>query len=445
MDIDKFADSALKLAAKLRLDDIEVLLSDSRTLNARIENRDVTLELQSGVFTAAVRVLKRGRIGYVPLTEPDPAVLAAGIKAALSRAPAAPFPAFARLDEPLPETRTFDPAVPRLIGDPARVRGIAEDLIRRAYETGRVETLEGGISVAVEHRLFASLHGRTTVAAERTGVSAYADIDSKDFGVVVGGALPDLDQMTGLGATTAVGLPKASSTPDSEGVRGRTLPVILHPLMVEQLVGRLVAEHLYASTQQDGMSRYSLDEQVASALVTLIDDRTDDFGANTFPTDDEGTRSRRSVVIESGVLKTFLYDRASAARAGVESTGNGRRRPVLIEEPHEAPVRCGLNNVSISPGATPLAEMLSGIERGLVVKTLLGFHTSNKTTGDFANTLYHGRIIRDGAEATLPEPGVWSVKGNALDCLRNVSAVSRETLATGSGSLPWLLTELAVG
>lgn len=445
MNIERFADSALKLAAKLRLDDIEVLASDARTLDARIERRDVTLELQSGIFTAGVRVLRRGRIGYVPLTEPDPAVLAAGIRAALSHAPAAPVAAFARLDEPLPEPKTHDPAVSRLIDDPARVKGIAEELIRRAYETGRVETLEGGISVAIEQRLFATLHGRAVVAAERTAMSAYADVDSKDYGVMVGGAMPDLEAVTGLGAATALGLPKSGSTPDGEGVRGRTLPVILHPFVVEQFVGRLVAEHLYASTQQEGMSRYSLGEKVASGLVTLTDDRTDDFGASTFPVDDEGSRSRRTTVIESGVLRTFLYDRASAARAGVESTGNGRRRPVLIEEPHEAPVRCGLNNVSIAPGATPLAVMLSGIKRGLVVKTLLGFHTSDKTTGDFANTLYHGRIIRDGAEAALPEPGTWSVKGNALDCLRSVSAVSRETLATGSGSLPWLLTELAVG
>jgi PmbA protein len=445
MNIDKFAESALRVAAKLRLDDIEVLLTDTHTLSARIENHDVTLELQQGIFAAAIRVLKRGRIGYVPLTEPDPAVLAEGIRAALVKAPAAPFAEFARIDTERPALKTSDPAVARLSGDPARVRSMAEDLIARAYGTGLIETLEGGVNVGVETRLVATLHGRTPARAERTEFSAYADVNSKDFAFTAGGAMPELDEVAGLGAAAARSLPRASVTPDAEGMRGRTVPAILHPLFVDSLLRLLVAEHLYASTHQEGMSRYSVGNRVASGLVTLVDDRTDDFGGNTFPTDDEGTASRRTTVIDAGVLKTFLYDRAAAAREGVESTGNGRRRPVLIEEPHEAPVRCGLNDLFVLPGATPLAEMLAGVAQGLVVKTLLGFHTANKTTGDFANTLYHGRIVRNGTEAALPEPGTWSVRGNALDCLKSVTAVSRETMATGNGRLPWLLTELAVG
>ncbi len=445
MNIEKFAESALKVAARLRLDDIELLLRESRTLSARIENRDITLEMEQGIFTAAVRALKRGRIGYVPLAEPDPDLLADGIRAALARAQPAPFSAFARVDGAGRELRAFDPAVARFAEDPARVKAIAQELVRLAWDTGRVDTLEGGIQLSVEKRLFATLHGHAMVSAERTSASVFADVGSKDFDYLSGGALPDFEAMQSLGARVALGLPAASSTPEAEGVRGKTVPVILHPFFVHDLIARLVAEHLYASTRQDGMSRYAVGERVASPLVTLVDDRTADYGSSTFPVDDEGTPSRRTVVIEDGVLRTFLYDRASAAREGVESTGNGRRRPVLIEEPHEAPVRCGLNDVSIAPGQKPLAEMVASVKRGLVVKSLLGFHTANKTTGDFANTLYHGRVVRDGSETALPEPGVWSVKGNALDCLKAVTAVSRETIATGSGSLPWLLTELAVG
>jgi predicted Zn-dependent protease len=414
-------------------------------LSARIENHDVTLEMQQGIFTAAIRVLKRGRIGYVPLTEPDTAVLAEGIRAALAKAPAAPFPEFACIERRLPDPKTNDPAVARLGGDPTRVRSIAEDLINQAYETGLIETLEGGVNIGFEDRLVATLHGRAPARAERTEFAAYAEVNSKDFAFTAGGALPDLGEVVRLGVAAARSLPKDSVTPDGSGMLGKTVPAILHPLFVDSLLRLLVAEHLYASTHQDGMSRYSVGDRVASDLVTLVDDRTDDYGANTFPTDDEGTPSRRTTVIEAGVLNTFLYDRASAAREGVESTGNGRRRPVLIEEPHEAPVRCGLNDLFVSPGATPLADMFAGIKQGIVVKTLLGFHTANKTTGDFANTLYHGRVVRDGVEAALPEPGTWSVRGNALDCLKSVTAVSRETMATGSGRLPWLLTELAVG
>ncbi len=88
--------------------------------------------------------------------------------------------------------------------------------------------------------------------------------------------------------------------------------------------------------------------------------------------------------------------------------------------------------------------MIKGIKRGILLKYLLGFHTANRTTGDFTNTLYVGRIIRDGRLVALPEPGRWAVKGNALDCLKNITAVSRETINVASGVLPWVQVDLTV-
>ncbi len=444
MKLEQFARKAVSLGATLKLDDMELLLSNTRTLSAEIERKDISLKLDQGIFTAGVRVMKGGRLGYVPLTEPDVGMLRKGIHAALAKAGPAPFKGFAPVPRAAKKLKLRDPKVAKLADNPNSVKEVCRDMIARAYATKRVENLEGGITVSTGERLVATMHSRSVAVAERTSFTAFIECDSRDFDYRASRRLPDLVGVAKLGADLARSIPKRKASPESEGVRGKVVPMIIHPMMLEGFLRNLVCEQIYASTVQAGMSKYRQGARVASDLVTLWDDTTAPWSGHTFPTDDEGTPARKTLVIRDGVLLTYLYDRASAVRDKVESTGNGRRRPVLIEEPHEAPVRCGANDLFMAPGRTPLASMMKGIKRGLLVKYLLGFHTANRTTGDFANTLFVGRVIRNGRFTAMPEPGRWSIKGNALDLLKNISAVSRETMDTGTGVLPWVKVDLTV-
>ncbi len=444
MDLLKFSEKVKKLARRLKLDDAELLVTNTRILSARLENQEITLELNEAIFAAGLRVIKRNKIGYVPITEPNFDLLERGIKTALVRAAPAPFPSFVTINEQPPEIPASDPAIVQLQNTPARLQEIARDLLRRAYDTGKIETIEGAIRIEHETRLVTTLHSTYPACTERTGLFAFAEVNSKDYDFVVGRRLPEIEEITALGAKVAKGIPDRETTPEAEGIKGKTVPVIVCPEMLEEILRRLVAEHLYAATVQEGMSRFHLGEPVASELVTLWDDATVPYGGNTFPTDDEGTPSRKNLIIKNGILQMFLYDRASAWKDGVESTGNGKRRPLLIEDEHEAPVRCTINDVYLAPGDKPLAEMIKNIDHGVMVKLLLGFHTANKTTGDFTNTLYFGRIINNGEITALPEPGRWSIKGNALACLKTVKAVSQETKSVGNGVLPWVQMELTV-
>jgi predicted Zn-dependent protease len=444
MDLFKFSFQVRKTAKKLLLDDFELFLTVSRTFNTRIENKEITLEMNDEIFSGCLRVIKDGRMGYVPFTEPNPGLIELGVRTVLTKAPPAPYARFAVIDH-LPEAvETFDPRIAQLLDQPAEIQRLARDVVHRAYETKRIETIEGLIKVGVESRLLTTLHSPEAAYAERTSFSAFAEVNTKDFDFVATRKMPEPELVAELGAKVARNLPTTETSPEAEGLKGKSVPVILDPVFSEEMLRRLVAEHLYASTVQEGMSRYRRGEQVMSQFITLWDDGTAPFGETTFPVDDEGTPARKNLIIEKGVLRMFLYDRTTAARDGVESTGNGRRRPVLIEEEHEAPVRCTINDIFISPGETALAQMIQGIDHGLLVKMLLGFHTANRTTGDFANTLYFGRVIRNGELSSLPEPGRWSIKGNALEALKSVVAVSREIRSVGSGILPWLKTELIV-
>src|SRR5512137_1437156 len=133
MDLIKYADSVMKLAAKLRLDDIELLTSSYRGLDARIENKEVTLELNEDIFAAGVRAIKAGRMCYVPVTDPSVDLLAGGLKTALAKAGPAPFESFALTDAAPAGLKTYDPAVARLVDAPAKLRDLAQEIIKQAW------------------------------------------------------------------------------------------------------------------------------------------------------------------------------------------------------------------------------------------------------------------------------------------------------------------------
>jgi PmbA protein len=159
-------------------------------------------------------------------------------------------------------------------------------------------------------------------------------------------------------------------------------------------------------------------EKLFDDKLTLVDDPTLDgkFGSASY--DDEGVAHRRNVLVEKGVLKGFLYDLKTAAQSGVESTGNGSRS--LFSPPDPSPT-----NLIVSAGETPLAEIIAGIDEGLLVENALGLGQGNVISGAFSNSLSLAFKIEKG-EIVGRVKDV-SIAGNVYDLLRDVAAVSQET------------------
>ncbi len=169
------------------------------------------------------------------------------------------------------------------------------------------------------------------------------------------------------------------------------------------------------------------------AKLTLVDDGTLDgkFGSAAY--DDEGVPHRRNVVIGAGVLNGFLYDLKTAAQSGVESTGNGSRG--LFNQPNPAPT-----NLIIAPGETPLADMLAGIDEGLLVQDVLGLGQGNVLSGAFSNPIALGFKIEKG-EIVGRVKDV-SIAGNVYEVLQTIAAVSRESEWIYSNfNAPYILLE----
>ena len=143
-----------------------------------------------------------------------------------------------------------------------------------------------------------------------------------------------------------------------------------------------------------------LGEAIGQPCLTAIDDGTLDGIWGSLKVDDEGTPTERTVLIENGILKTYMSDRIGAEEVGVKRSGSARR-----ESYKYAPVS-RMRNTFIAPGKDTLDDMISSVDYGLYAARMAG-GSVNPATGEFNFAVDEGYVIRNGK---ICEP----VRGAAL-------------------------------
>ena len=133
---------------------------------------------------------------------------------------------------------------------------------------------------------------------------------------------------------------------------------------------------------------------MASDLITVIDDGTDPDKRGTAAIDDEGTPTHRTVLIEKGVLRSYLSDRKHAEKLGIARSGNARRESFRF-----LPI-CRMTNTMIAPGTSDPAEIVRSVKDGIFVKKMGGGQV-DVVSGNFAFEITECYRIRDGK---LAEP-----------------------------------------
>ena len=148
---------------------------------------------------------------------------------------------------------------------------------------------------------------------------------------------------------------------------------------------------LEASSVSKGLSVFSnkLGEQIANPLVTAIDDGTIPNAWGSLYIDDEGTPTQRKVLIENGILKSYMIDKLNGRRMNMPSTGSGRRQNYRF-----APTS-RMTNTFIAEGPHTREEIIANTEYGLYAKSM-GGGSVNPGTGDFNFAVNEGYIIRNG-------------------------------------------------
>ena len=219
-------------------------------------------------------------------------------------------------------------------------------------------------------------------------------------------------------------------------VETQKVPVVFEPRTARSLLENIFeAVHGMSIYRQESFLAGKLGEKVASDEVTVVDDGTLAGLFGTSPFDDEGVASRRTVVIERGVLKSYLMNTYAARKLGLKTTGNASRGLT-------GNAGIGHGNFFLEKGVQTPEQIIAGIPNGFYVTELMGFGV-NVVTGDYSRGAA-GLWIRDG-ELAFAVSEV-TIAGNLNDMLQGIEAIGSDLEFRGSVAAPTIkMGEMTVG
>lgn len=312
------------------------------------------------------------------------------------------------------------------------------DYARRAEQAAmsadkRISNSEGGSFDAADgHKVLANSYGfvgeyRNSYCSVAAVPVAQGDGGSmqRDYWFSVARTLKKLESPEEVGKIAAQ---RTLRRLGARKVKTAKVPIVLDPLM-----SRTILEHIFEAVNGDSVYRGAsflagkLGQKVAGENINVVDDGTIIGGFGSSPFDGEGIPTRRTTVIEKGVLKSYLLNTYTARKLGMQTTGNASRG--LAGNPG-----IGVGNFFLQPGKKKPKDIIGNIQEGLYVTELLGFGV-NLVTGDFSRGA--SGLWISGGELTYPVEEI-TVAGNLRDMLMNVTAIGDDLEFRGSVAAPTL-------
>ncbi|MEW6685467.1 MAG: TldD/PmbA family protein [Candidatus Edwardsbacteria bacterium] len=218
----------------------------------------------------------------------------------------------------------------------------------------------------------------------------------------------------------------------------RKVDLIFSPEICAEFL-EAVAPALFGENVMKGKSLFQnkIEKEIASPVVTLIDDGRLKDGPNTTPVDDEGSSTQKSILISEGKLMGFLHDTQSATHFKTNPTGNARRYSYFSLP------KTSISNLYLKPQEISADDLISQVKDGLYISGLLGLHTINTISGDFSVGAT-GNIIKDGSIGQAVK-GI-ALAGNIKDSLLSINSVANDLrfFPTGGGGSTVLISQVSV-
>jgi PmbA protein len=272
--------------------------------------------------------------------------------------------------------------------------------------------------------------------------SSYAGVSAAPLAVDVNGQMQrdgwwsSARRLADLESPESVGKEATRRTVRRLGARRvptQRVPIVFAPEVARSLIGSV-----FDAASGDSIWRHAsflagkLGEQIAVPTLTIVDDNamllpTGVGGFGTSPFDGEGLPSRRTIVVEGGVLRNYMLNTYAARKLGLRSTHNASRG--LAGTPG-----IGSGNLYLVPGTLTPEEIIASVPAGLYVTSLMGFGT-NIVTGDYSRGatglwIENGQLTHAVEEVTIA--------GNLAEMLANVTAIGNDLVFRGSVASPTL-------
>ncbi|HZU42509.1 MAG TPA: metallopeptidase TldD-related protein, partial [Terriglobales bacterium] len=307
---------------------------------------------------------------------------------------------------------------------------------RRAEEAAlnydpRIKNSDGGsFDAATGHKVLANSHGfvgeyrRSYCSVAAAPIAQSEDgAMQRDYWFSVARTLKCLESSDEVGRIAAQ---RTLRRLGARKVKTAQVPVVFDPL-----VARSLLDHVFEGVNGDSVYRGAsflagkLGEKIAGENVTVVDDGTLPGGFGTSPFDGEGVPTRRTVVIERGVLKSYLLNTYTAKKLGLQTTGNASRG--LAGTPG-----IGAGNYFLQAGEKSPQQIISEIPDGLYVTELMGFGV-NLVTGDYSRGA--SGLWISGGELAYPVEEI-TIAGNLKEMLENISEIGNDLEFRGSIAAP---------
>lgn len=265
-----------------------------------------------------------------------------------------------------------------------------------------------------------SVYGRETGCYVMVSTLATEGDDTQTgYGFSVGRSFDELD----LAKAAADGVDRATRLLGATKPSSGRVTVVFDPWVTGQFL-RVLSSAINGEAVLKGRSFLAdrLGEEMASPLLTLLDDPTDPRAFSATTLDAEGLATRRNLLIDQGVLKMFVHNAYSARRAGTRSTGSA------VRGGFKGTPGVGCVALQLQPGTATQRELVAEVGEGILVQQVTGMHSGvNPVSGDFS-TGASGLLIRGGdLGAPVRE---FTIASTIQRMLRDVSAVG--------GDLEWL-------
>jgi PmbA protein len=443
VDLQSLTTDVVKLAMKAGASDAEAVVREGDEFSVNVRMGQVETLKESGSRAIGLRVFEGKRSASASTSD----LTADGIRQLVEGAMA-----LAKVTEEdpfigLPETEEFG--------------AIADDLhlyFDDVYSLPGTERIEWArraeaAAMAADPRItnsdggsFDAATGRKVLANSRGFVgsyrSSYAGVSAAPLAVDANGQMQrdgwwsSARRMVNLESPEAVGAEAGRRTVRRLGARRvptQRVPIVFAPEVARSLIGSV-----FDAASGDAIWRHAsylaekLGEVIGAATITIVDDSTmllptgvGGFGSTPF--DGEGLPSRRTVLVEGGVLRNYMLNTYAARKLGMKSTHNGSRG--LAGAPG---IGCG--NLYLEPGTQTPEEIISDVKAGLYVTSLMGFGT-NIVTGDYSRGAA-GLWIENGQLTHAVEE--ITIAGHLAEMLMHVTAIGNDLVFRGSVASPTL-------
>ena len=418
---------ALKRGAK----QAEVFLQVGRSADVRVRDGEIEDLTQATSKGLGVRVFVKNRLGFVWTSDFN----ASGLDTLIDRAIALAEMSAANPHNGLPDKdlfkqypdvgELFDEKVANLPPDWKIKSAIEMEKVIKAHDA-RITAMDSvGAGESVSEVYLATSAGMSggyqgtsvylyasPVASENGQLQTSYWYDAKRF-------FEDLDSPENVAKKAAQ---RAVRLLGARKVKSQKVPIVLDPTMAAGFVSRIAgAANGDAVFKKASFLASKLGQKIAPDHVTIVDDGLRKRGLATSPFDGEGVPTRRTSLVENGVLKAFLYDAFTARKAKTKSTGNASRG-------YRSLPAIGVNNLVLEPGKKSPEEIIKEIPNGFYVTAMLG-HGANTVTGEYSRGA-NGLWIENG-ELTRPVQEV-TVAGNLNDMLMQLDAIGSDLTFHGS-------------